>query len=164
MVEVSVRSFLGEFLEPAIRVWRGEERLSKAFWVYGVFVSSVLILRYTLALYQGRVALQQVLLLCFGGFTVWVLVSIWRCANQAEKTFEGLVTQWLIVSWAVNIAMLLDFLQLDLVATYFGRWLTRVGHNCHWTARTFRDQNLTVPLPDCRGDGRDDTVEARVES
>lgn len=120
MVGISTRSFIEEYMAPAIRVWRGEEKLSKAFWIYGVFVSAVLILRYMLARYDGHIALQQVLILGFGAFTIWILVSIWRCASKAG-TFWGGFTQLLIVSWAVNTAMVLGFLQLDLIAMYFGR-------------------------------------------
>lgn len=114
---MSTRSIIEEYIAPAIRIWRGEEKLSKAFWIYGVFVSAVLILRYMLARYEGRTALQQILILGFGAFTIWILVSLWRCASKTGTSW-GLFTQLLIVPWAVNTAMVLGFLQLDLIAMY----------------------------------------------
>ncbi len=112
-----VTRFLTAFFEPEVRAWRGAAPLAKVFWGYGVFGSSVLIAVYFGAVYQDRVALQQVVLLCFPVYTVWVLVSVWRCANNALP-FWGLLARWLTVAWAANAALMFVFLQLDLVSRY----------------------------------------------
>ena len=88
------------------------------FWVYGVFVSSILIVLYIIALEGGYLALQQILLLCFALYTLWVLVSVWRCSSDAE-TFWGMAARWLTVAWAANASLILTFLQLDLLIRYW---------------------------------------------
>jgi hypothetical protein len=110
-------NFLAIFFEPEVRAWRGVAPLGKVFWGYGVLVSSILIFLYVRALYEDRVAIQQVLLLCSAGYAVWVLVAVWRCADNAQP-FWGLLARWLTVAWAANTAMVLVFLQLDLVSRY----------------------------------------------
>ncbi len=113
-------SFLIAFFETEMRSWRGAEPLWKVFWVYGVLVSSVLGLFYALAMYEDRIVLQQVLLACFATYTVWILVSVWRCSDNTEEPLWGLLAQRLTVVWAGNAIMLLIFLQLGLVKTYLG--------------------------------------------
>ena len=88
--------------------------LWKVFWGHGVLVSSLLVWIYALANYQDRVVLREVTILVFAAYTVWVLVAIWRCTINANR-FWGSIARWLVVAWAGNIAMLLPFLQLDLL-------------------------------------------------
>ncbi len=64
-----VSKFATEFLVVQLRAWRGEQPLWKVFWVYGVTTSSVLITFYVIAFYVDRIALRQVLLLCFAPYT-----------------------------------------------------------------------------------------------
>lgn len=115
----SPRSCLAAFFEPEVRAWRGEARLSTVFWLYGVLVSSVLIAHYATCLYRGQVLMQQVLLIAFGLYTIWVLVSIWRCSLAADPFWGGLA-RWLTIAWAANAALVLFFLQLDLFVRYAG--------------------------------------------
>ena len=112
-------SLLAVFFEPEIRAWRGAAPLWKVFWGYGVLASAVLIFLYVRAVYQDRVVVQQALLVCSACYAVWVLVSVWRCAKNAPP-FWGLLARWLTVAWAANTAMVLAFLQLDLVIRYLG--------------------------------------------
>ncbi len=102
------------------RAWHGEEKLGRVFWGYGVFVSSSLILLYIITLYGEYLISQQILLLCFAPYTVWVLVSVWRCASHADP-YWGLLARWLTVAWAANAILILIFLQLVLVTGYLAR-------------------------------------------
>ena len=113
-------SFVSAFFETEMRSWRGAEPLWTVFWVYGVLVSSVLSILYALAMYEDRIVMQQVLLPCFAAYTVWILVSVWRCSDNTVEPLWGLLAQRLTVVWAGNAIMLLFFLQLDLVKTYLG--------------------------------------------
>ncbi len=89
------------------------------FWGYGVVTSAIIAAFYAGASYIEQIALQQILLLCFAGYTVWILVSVWRCAKNTKEDFWGLLARLLIVAWAGNTIMVLIFLQLDLMVKYF---------------------------------------------
>lgn len=114
-----ITRFLTAFFEAEMRAWRGDERLVKVFWGYGVAASSVLILFHVVAVHQGRIALQQALLLGFALYTGWILVSVWRCARNAAPLWAA-AARWLTVAWAGNTIMVVVFLQLDLVKSYLG--------------------------------------------
>ena len=59
------------------------------FWVYGVATSVTIVALYVIAFYDGRIALRQVLLPCFGAYTAWILVSVLAMRKQHErKTLE----------------------------------------------------------------------------
>ncbi len=109
--------FLAAFFAPEIRAWFGMEPLWKVFWVYGVLSSTVLIVAGALAVCRDQIARQQIMLLCFPAYTVWVLVSVWRCAEGAHP-FWGPLARWLTVAWAANTILTMVFLQLDLAARY----------------------------------------------
>jgi hypothetical protein len=112
--------FVASFLMPEIRAWRGEAPLWKVFWGYGVAVSSGIAVVYALAIYSGHLGLQQVLLLVSAAYSTWILVSVWRCANNTRERLFGLFARLLTVAWAGNVIMVLTFLQFDLIAKYLG--------------------------------------------
>lgn len=103
-----------------LRAWRGRERLWKVFWGYGVVASAVLAFLYVLAVREERVILQQIVLFLFAGYTAWILVAVWRCAENSDTLWRTLARS-LTVAWAANTVLVLAFLQLDLLATYMGR-------------------------------------------
>ncbi|WEX08589.1 hypothetical protein [Chelativorans sp. AA-79] len=105
------------FFEPELRAWHGAEPLGKVFWGYGVSASAIFVFLHVLAIHEGRLVAQQLLLFGFAGYTIWILVSVWRCATNAHP-FWGLLARWLTVAWAGNTALLIFFLQLDLVTRY----------------------------------------------
>lgn len=109
--------YLAGLFGPELRAWHGVAPLGRVFWLYGVLVSAVLILVFVLAIYQDRLALRQIVLLLFAGYTVWILVSVWRCAEHAEPRW-GVPARWLTVAWAGNAAMVVLFLQIDLLFRY----------------------------------------------
>lgn len=108
-----------DFFDTEIRAWRGEEPLAKVFWGYGVALSSLLSILYGAALYAKRAGLQEVLLLCFAGYSVWVLVSIWRCVENTRQALWGVLARQLTVIWTGNVLMLLLFLEIDVIARLF---------------------------------------------
>jgi hypothetical protein len=112
-------AFLSRLFAPEIRAWRGEHRLGVVFWGYGVLASSGLILVLGAAIVLGQVALQQILLVAGALYTGWILVAIWRCAGRAHPYGGGLARS-LTIAWALNSALVLLFLQLDLLRRYLG--------------------------------------------
>ena len=115
----SLPADLARFLAPEIRAWRGQAPLSTVFWFYGVLVSAGLIALFAVSLYRGPLMLEQVLLVCCGLYTAWVLVSIWRCSLTGDP-FWGGVARVLTVFWAANAALGGLFLLLELLAHYAG--------------------------------------------
>lgn len=89
------------------------------FWLYGVATSSVLIAIYAVAFFTNRVALRQILLLCFASYTAWVLVSVWRCADNTLEHFWGMLARFLTVAWACNAILIIVFLQINLITHYY---------------------------------------------
>lgn len=114
-----VSKFGTKFFAAELRAWHGEQPLWKVFWVYGVATSGVLITFYVIAFYVDRVALRQVLLLCFSFYTAWILVSVWRCANNTEERIWGLFARLLTVAWACNTIMIVVFVQFNLITRYY---------------------------------------------
>jgi hypothetical protein len=114
-----ISKFVAEFFAAELRVWRGEQPLWKVFWVYGVATSGVLITFYIIAFYVDHVALRQVLLLCFAPYTAWILVSVWRCANNTEERIWGLFARLLTVAWAGNTILTVVFIQFNLITRYY---------------------------------------------
>jgi len=100
--------------------WHGRQPLWRVFWGYGVLTSCVLAVLYALAMQQKLVVMQQVLLILLAGYTAWILVAIWRCADNSSNVW-GLLARGLTVAWAGNAILLLAFLQADLLGTFMGR-------------------------------------------
>jgi hypothetical protein len=90
------------------------------FWGYGVLASCALAVLYALAIQQKRVVLQQVLLILLAGYTAWILVAIWRCADNSSPMW-GLLARGLTVAWEGNTILVLAFLQADLLVSFVGR-------------------------------------------
>ncbi|MBI3704455.1 MAG: hypothetical protein HY244_11570 [Rhizobiales bacterium] len=107
-----------EFFAAEIQAWHGQQPLWKVFWIYGVVTSSALIAFYIIGIYVDRIVLRQVLLLCFACYTVWILVSVWRCANNTRERYWGLLARLLTVAWACNTIMVLIFVQFNLIVKY----------------------------------------------
>ena len=113
----ALRSALLRFFEPEVRAWYGLMPLWKVFWGYGVLTSFVMIATYLYALKERQVAVQQVLLVVFAAYTAWILVAVWRCAETSDPHWR-LIARCLTFAWASNAALVVLFLQLDLVAAY----------------------------------------------
>ncbi len=95
--------------------WRGNGPLWKIFWLYGVLVSTGLAVLIAAAGLLGWITLPGLIamLVGLGIYTGWVLVGVWRCAENIEGRpfdFDPTVWTWLArsltVAWAINIAAL----------------------------------------------------------
>jgi hypothetical protein len=105
--------------EPEWRAFTGRAGLGRVFWVYGVLVSSGLALLYLLAREAQRVDVQQLLLVLMLLYTGLILVAVWRCAGPAAPPW-GQIARALTVAWALNVLLLIGFLQIDLLAAWLG--------------------------------------------
>lgn len=114
----NVSKFVANFFAAEVRAWRGEEPLWKVFWVYGVATSVTVVVLYIIAFYDGRIALRQVLLPCFAAYTAWILVSVWRCADNTDEKLWSTLARFLTLAWAANTILVLTFLQLNLLRIY----------------------------------------------
>ena len=103
-----------------LRFWRGQGPLWKVYWLYGVAVSSALAAAFGAALYAANVPMQQVLLPVIFLYTLWVVVSVWRCAPNTTKETYTHLARALTVAWALNVVFLLIALEFDLLTTYLG--------------------------------------------
>src|SRR5262245_9469226 len=97
--------------------WRGHGPLWKAYWLYGVLGSNVLALILLLLMQRSALgsALFQLLLLMLAGYTVWIVVAVWRCAFNVENPLYGHMARALTVAWALNALLVLGFLELQFV-------------------------------------------------
>jgi len=116
----SRKSLVSLLFAPELRAWRGLMALPVVFWGYGVATSTVLAILHATALDAGQLDVQQALIVISMAYTVWILVAIWRCA-QNTGPFWGTLARWLTVAWGLNAAFVLLFLQLELVLRYAGR-------------------------------------------
>lgn len=103
-----------------VRFWRGQGPLWKVYWFYGVAVSCALAAAFAAALYAGNVAMQQLLLPVIFLYTLWVVVSVWRCAPNTGKEVYTHLARVLTVAWALNVVFLLIALEFDLLTAYLG--------------------------------------------
>ena len=113
---------VAQFFAPELRAWRGQQPLWKVFWLYGVATSCALIAIYAFAFIFEHVALRQILVLCFAPYTAWILVSVWRCANNAREQFWGLLARLLTVTWAFNTIMIVVSVEMNLITHYYLRY------------------------------------------
>jgi hypothetical protein len=97
--------------------WRGHGPLWKVYWLYGVLGSNALAL--ILFVLMERSALGSVwfelVLLLLAAYTIWIVVSVWRCAFNAEKPVYSHMARALTVAWAINALLVLGFLELQFL-------------------------------------------------
>lgn len=110
---------LARIFSPEVLIWRGDAPLSRVFWGYGVLLSTILLSAYGATIYLGMPRAEQVLLICLGLYTVWILVAIWRSAEGVNNVWSVLA-RMLTVAWAVNIVMILLFRELELLTLFLG--------------------------------------------
>jgi hypothetical protein len=51
-------------------------------------------------------------------YTAWILVSLWRCANNTKDKRWATLARFLTVAWAGNTILVLTFLQFSLLIKY----------------------------------------------
>jgi hypothetical protein len=106
----------GSFLS---RYWRGEGSLPRAFWLYGVAFSTAAIGLVAWAGMTGRAGKEvlAVAILALFAYTLWILVSVWRCAmRRGDDDIYAVMARWLTVAWAVNAVLVGGFVLLRLLA------------------------------------------------
>lgn len=106
-------------LPTPLAAWRGKASLFTVFWGYGVLLSTTLATAFLAALYRGDGLTQQVMIAAFFVYTAFVVVSVWRCAETARPPW-GMMAQMLTVAWVGNTLLVVGFLQLRLIESYFG--------------------------------------------
>lgn len=99
--------------------WRGRGPLWKVFWLWGVVGSWILAGLFWsawagLGMSWGLYVVTGVIMIAY---TVWILVSVWRCAQNASAEHWGMAARFLTIAWALNILLVGGFLGLDLLAT-----------------------------------------------
>jgi len=72
---------------------------------------------YATTIYLHQHIAEQVLLICASFYTIWILVSIWRC-SLVEGTFWGQLARFLTIAWAANVTLILLFRQLELLTIF----------------------------------------------
>lgn len=108
----------GLFASP-IRAWNGDAPLGQVFWGYGVFISALMITAFIDAFYRDDVWVQEILLIAFLAYTVWILTAIWRCSTAGTSVWH-MVARLLTITWAANTLLVAGFLQLNLLETALG--------------------------------------------
>jgi len=107
--------FVSAFFAPELRAWRGEMQLWKVYWGYGVLTSVGFSLLFVEAMREERLVLQQAILLVLALYTFWIVVAVWRCAAHVAPLWR-LLARATTVAWAFNAALVLSFLEFDLIA------------------------------------------------
>lgn len=118
ILKVTIRHILLRYFAPELRAWYGLLPLWIVFWGYGVLASAILITLYVIALGEHQRDVQQALLILFALYTLWILVSVWRCSENSGPHLR-LLSRCLTISWAVNAVMVMLFLELDLIVSWF---------------------------------------------
>ena len=97
--------------------WRGQGPLWKAYWLYGVLGSNVLAGILLLLMQRSAPAggWFQLVLLVLVAYTVWIVISVWRCAFNVENPVYGHMARALTVTWAINALLVLGFLELQFL-------------------------------------------------
>ena len=97
--------------------WEGRGPLWKVYWLYGVLGSVVLALILLFLIQRGAIdsVWFQLVLLLLAAYTVWILVSVWRCAFNVENPMYGHMARALTVAWAINALLVLGFLELQFL-------------------------------------------------
>jgi hypothetical protein len=97
--------------------WRGQGPLWKVYWLYGVLGSNVLAAVLLSLIRQGALGTFwfQVVWLLLAAYTVWIVVSVWRCAFNVDNPLYGHMARALTVAWAINALMVLGFLELQVL-------------------------------------------------
>ena len=108
----------GLFASP-IRAWNGDAPLGQVFWGYGVFLSALMITAFIDAFYRDDVWVQEILLIAFLAYTVWILTAIWRCSAAGTSVWH-MISRLLTITWAANTLLVAGFLQLNLLETALG--------------------------------------------
>jgi hypothetical protein len=136
--------------------WSGRGKLWKIYWVYGTFVGWLLVPIYILAARSGIPVrgISGALL----PYRVWVLVSVWRCAFNAENRVWGHVPMlttkkvsyaWIPASRSAADASCCCCHDATRVGGSQGLLAVRIHHRKHGTRSSERSDRLVCLGPRC---------------
>lgn len=102
---------------PIVYYWRGEGPLWRVYWLWGVAGSLMLAGLFGWGLLGYGVSWGYVLIagVVMGLYTVWILVSVWRCADNVREARWGDAARMLTAAWALNVVLVGLFLIFDLL-------------------------------------------------
>lgn len=102
---------------PVMSYWRGEGPLWRVYWLWGVAGSLVLAAVFGWGLQAFGVTWGYVFVagIVMGFYTAWILVSVWRCADNAREAHWGQAARMLTAAWALNVVLVGLFLALELL-------------------------------------------------
>lgn len=102
---------------PIAVYWRGDGPLWRVYWLWGVLGSLVLaaVFGYAAQLHGVDWGYFFIAAFIMGAYTVWILVSVWRCADNVVQPHWGQAARMLTVAWALNILLVGTFLGVDLL-------------------------------------------------
>ena len=100
------------------RFWVGRGRLSVVFWRYGVLGNILIagLLAYPGGMSRVNAEFFALLMVLLGGYNLWVVVSIWRCAYNVDRKYWGDLARMMAVCWAINCTLVWVFVALDQLA------------------------------------------------
>ncbi len=88
------------------------------FWVYGVLTSIALSVGCFFALLTERSEVQQIALIIALAYTIWVAVSVWRCAENVKCAVYSRIARCMTAVWAFSVTMFFGSLQIRLFDSY----------------------------------------------
>lgn len=98
--------------------WRGEGPLWKIYWLYGVLLSTGLAVVIAVAGLGHWVPLPGLITMLVGLaiYTGWILVSVWRCAeNIAGRPFGLDPELWTSLARALTVAWTINEIALSVL-------------------------------------------------
>ena len=98
-------------------LWQGRAPLWQAFWLWGVVGSWLLaaVIGGLFAVLGISWPLYVLVGAVMAAYTIWILVSVWRCAANARDEQIAVIARVLTVAWALNVILVGGFLGLDLL-------------------------------------------------
>jgi len=93
------------------RYWRGDGRLWRVYWIYGVAASvaitALIVVPAGLKLFTPAMLVGA--LMAAAVYIQWLVVSIWRCAHNVSTDAFGVrrqawgrLARWLTVAWVIG--------------------------------------------------------------
>lgn len=102
---------------PVLNLVPDRTPLARVFWLYGVIPSNLLwAFTLYLILVSADTAAISLGFLVLLVYTTWIVLAVWRTADNVRKPVYGMMARWLTAAWALNTVLMVGFLQLDLLA------------------------------------------------
>ena len=89
-------------MKEVVMAWKGEEKLWKVFWLYNVLLGICFSKAFDFVP-EESVSLTLILLALALIWTVWVMVSLWRCSFNTRWKGWGYLARALVITMAAII-------------------------------------------------------------